>query len=84
MDLTKIYDKEDFNDAYAKAILLDVISLLEKRGYNSINQIVGYLMSGDLGYITSYEDARGKIASIERSKLLEILVKELKEKKWEF
>ncbi len=81
MDLTKIYDKEDFNDAYAKAILLDVISLLEKRGYNSINQIVGYLMSGDLGYITSYEDARGKIASIERSKLLEILVKELKEKK---
>lgn len=84
MDLTKIYDKEDFNDAYAKAILLDVIELLEKRGYNSINQIVGYLMSGDLGYITSYEDARGKIASIERSKLLEILVKELKEKKWEY
>jgi len=84
MDLTKIYDKEDFNDAYAKAILLDVIELLEKRGYNPINQIVGYLMSGDLGYITSYEDARGKIASIERSKLLEILVKELKEKKWEY
>lgn len=81
MDLTKIYDKEDFNDAYAKAILLEVIELLEKRGYNSINQIVGYLMSGDLGYITSYEDARSKIGSIERSKLLEILVKELKEKK---
>lgn len=76
MDLTKTYDQEELNDAYACAILKEVIDIL-KKGYNPINQIVGYLMSGDLGYITSYEDARGKISTIERSKILEILVKEL-------
>jgi len=82
MDETKIFEQSDLNDALALAILKDVIESLEKRGYNPINQIVGYLMSGDLGYITSFEDARGKIGSIDRSKLLEVLVKQAK--KWEY
>lgn len=77
MDETKVFDQNDLTDAYALAIVKEVITILENRGYNPINQIVGYLMSGDLGYITSYEDARGKISSIDRSKILEVLVKEL-------
>ena len=50
------------------------VSLLEERGYNPINQIVGYLISGDPGYISSYKDARNKIQKIDRSKIIEILL----------
>ena len=77
MDLTKVYSPDEFNDALALQIIKEVTETLEKRGYNPINQIVGYLMSGDPGFITSYEDARNKILSIERSKLIEVLVKEM-------
>ncbi len=76
MDMTKTYDSEEFNNAYTKEILREVSILLKERGYNPINQIVGYLMSGDPGYITNYKNARHKMTSIERSKFLEVLVKE--------
>lgn len=79
MDLTKIYGGEEFKEAYVRAIVKEVMLLLEERGYDPINQLVGYLMSGDPGYITNYKDARGKITSIERSRILEVLVKEMKE-----
>ena len=77
MNKTIIYDADEFKDAYALAILKEVKELLEERGYNPINQIVGYLMSGDPGYITSYKDARSKITSVAPSKILEVLVKEV-------
>ena len=77
VDYTKIYDSNELKDAYTKAILKEVFLILKERGYNPINQIVGYLMSGDLGYITSYKGAREKICSIDRSKILEILVNEV-------
>ncbi len=76
MDKTIVYDAEEFKDAVTLAILKEVADILEKRGYNPINQIVGYLMSGDPGYITSYMDARAKITSISPSKILEVIVKE--------
>lgn len=76
MDKTIIYDADEFKDLFALATLKEVKEILEERGYNSINQIVGYLMSGDPGYITSYRDARAKITSINISKLLEVIVKE--------
>lgn len=47
---------------------------LEAKGYNPINQIVGYIMSGDPTYITSYKDARKKIRQIERDEILEEIV----------
>ncbi len=78
MNQTKIYNFDEFKDDIAKELLREVIVILEERGYDAINQIVGYLMSGDPGYITSYKDARGKLTSVDRSKLLEILVKELR------
>ena len=77
MEETKIYDYVEFNDAIALETLRNVMEILRKRGYNPINQIVGYFMSGDPGYITSYEGARGMILQFDRSKLLEVLLKEV-------
>jgi len=76
MDKTIIYDVNDFKDAVAIATLKEVADILKERGYNPINQIVGYLMSGDPGYITSYKDARSKLTSISPAKILEVIVKE--------
>lgn len=59
----------------AKEILKDVYAALTEKGYNPINQIVGYILSGDPTYITSYNDARNKIRTIERDELLEKMVK---------
>lgn len=58
-----------------KMILTDVFKSLEEKGYNPINQIVGYLLSGDPAYITSHNNARGKIRKLERDDILEELVK---------
>ena len=75
MDETKIYDSEEFTEANIILTLKEVIEVLEERGYNPINQIVGYLMSGDPGYISSHKEARNKITKFDRNKILEVLVK---------
>ena len=80
MDETKIYSADEFQDALVVETLKEVIQVLEERGYNPINQIVGYLMSGDPGYISNYKGIRNKISKFERTKLLEILVKSFIEK----
>ena len=48
---------------------------MEEKGYNPINQLVGYLLSGDPAYVTSHKDARNKIRQLERDELLEELVR---------
>lgn len=75
MEETKIYNAEDFDDALIAQTLKDVVEILEERGYNPINQIVGYLMSGDPGYISSHKEARNKITKIDRAKLIEFILK---------
>ena len=75
MDETKIYDSSIFKEALIGDLLKEVIAVLSEKGYDPINQIVGYLMSGDPGYISSYKEARKKILSINRSDLLGFLVK---------
>lgn len=75
MEETKIYDREEFTDANIVLTLKEVVEVLEERGYNPINQIVGYLMSGDPGYISSHKEARNKITKFDRNKILEVLVK---------
>ena len=72
---TNIFDTRDFNDILVKETLNDADMALEERGYNSINQLVGYLISGDPGYISNYKSARKKIMTIERTKILEVLVR---------
>lgn len=65
--------KEDISDA--GYVLKRVSKALEEKGYNPVNQIVGYILSGDPAYITSYKDARTMIRSIERDEIIEELVK---------
>lgn len=60
----------------AKEVLRKVYEALVEKGYNPINQIVGYILSGDPTYITSHNDARNLIRKIERDELLEKMVKE--------
>lgn len=72
-------DNEEKNSA--AVIITTVYAALKEKGYNPINQIVGYLLSGDPTYITSHNNARGLIRKLERDELLEELVRAyLKEK----
>ena len=80
MENTKVYDSKEFQNEYVSETVKEVAAILEERGYNPINQIVGYLMSGDPGYISSYKDARNKIQEIDRAKIVEILLIEFHKK----
>ena len=64
------FDISEVNDEVVKSTLRDVLESLEERGYNPINQLVGYLVSGDPGYISSYKGARDKILQLDRTKIL--------------
>ena len=64
---------EELNQA--RDILLTVYAALKQKGYNPINQLVGYLLSGDPAYITSYNNARSLVRRLERDELLEELLK---------
>lgn len=65
-----------------KTILFTVHEALQEKGYNPINQIVGYLLSGDPAYIPRHKDARNLIRKVERDEVIEELVKfYLKEQK---
>ena len=64
----------------AESIIRRTCSSMEKKGYNPINQLVGYLLSGDPTYVTSFEDARKKIRSLERDEILEELIRSYLEK----
>lgn len=74
MDETKIYNTEEIQNALITDTIKEVSAILIEKGYNPINQIVGYLMSGDPGYISSYKDARKKISKLDRTRILNVLV----------
>ena len=74
-DGTTKFDVSLAQEEVIKDTLNSAIIALEEKGYNSINQLVGYIISGDLGYISSYKEARNKIAKIDRSVLAEELLK---------
>ena len=61
---------------YQEENIAEIYEALEERGYNPINQLVGYIMSGDPGYISSHKEARNKITKIERNKILEVILRE--------
>ena len=71
MGETKIYNVDEFQDAYTLAVLKEVLDILQEKGYNPVNQIVGYIMSGDPTYITSHNNARSLIMKVERDELIE-------------
>ena len=74
MDETRIYNGDEIKNALIGQTIKEVAEILEEKGYNAKNQIVGYLMSGDPGYISSHKEARSKITKFERTKILEVLV----------
>jgi len=74
-DKTMSFKVEKEKNMRAKEILKEVYSALQEKGYNPINQIVGYILSGDPTYITSHKEARNIIRMIERDELLENMVK---------
>lgn len=74
-DKTMSFKVERDQNLKVKEILKEVYDALVEKGYNPINQIVGYILSGDPTYITSHNDARNLIRLIERDELLEKLVK---------
>jgi uncharacterized protein (UPF0297 family) len=66
-----------------KEVLEVVYQALTEKGYNPVNQIVGYIMSGDPTYITSHRNARSLIMKVERDELVEEVLKEyIKTNKW--
>ena len=62
-------------DAEMKQILLTIYDALKEKGYNPINQIVGYLLSEDPTYITNHKNARGLLRKIDRDELMQEMVK---------
>lgn len=73
---TLSFKVEREENARTKEILKEVYDDLKEKGYNPINQIVGYILSGDPTYITSHKGARNLIRQVERDELLEKMVKE--------
>ena len=70
-------------EARVKMVLDVVYNAMAEKGYNPVNQIVGYIMSGDPTYITSHKGARSTIMKVERDELVEELLKEyIKNKSW--
>lgn len=75
MKNTMKFSVEDYlEQGEQKDILLYVYSALEEKGYNPVNQLVGYLITGDPTYITTHKDARTVIKKIERDEILEALL----------
>ena len=75
-DETLSFKVEREENARTKEIIKEVYDDLKEKGYNPINQIVGYILSGDPTYITSHKGARNLIRQVERDELLEKMVKE--------
>lgn len=71
-------------EVQVKEVLDVVYTAMEEKGYNPVNQIVGYIMSGDPTYITSYKGARSMIMKVERDELVEEVLKAyIKNNHWE-
>ena len=74
-DKTMKFSVEKDSSMETKDVMKKVYEALVEKGYNPINQIVGYILSGDPTYITSHNDARNLIRKVERDELLEKMVK---------
>ena len=74
-DETVSFNVEKEKNLKTKEILKEVYDALQEKGYNPINQLVGYILSGDPTYITNHNNARNLIRLIERDDLLEQMVR---------
>ena len=82
-DSTKFFSVHQDNEIEVQDVIRIVYEAMEEKGYNPVNQIVGYIMSGDPTYITNYKTARSMIIKVERDELVEELLKKyIAEKSW--
>ena len=80
---TQFFQVENGPQIQAKDLLEIVYQALREKGYNPVNQIVGYIMSGDPTYITSHMNARNLIMKVERDELVEeLLVEYIRKNRW--
>ncbi len=75
LDKTMTFSVNEDKDQQMKQVLLNVYSALQEKGYNPINQIVGYILSEDPTYITTHNNARSLIRKIDRDELLRVMVR---------
>lgn len=75
LDFTRKFDLAAERNEEIRGILRTVYDSLREKGYNPINQIVGYILSEDPTYITNYNNARALIRKLDRDELLQVLVK---------
>ena len=75
MDKTTLFEIDEITNALIETTLDEIYDALKEKGYNPISQIVGYLVSGDPGYITNYKNARDKMLGLDRNKVLELMVR---------
>ena len=84
MNETQFFKVPQDNESDVEKVLEAVCHAMMEKGYNPQSQIVGYIMSGDPTYITSYKGARSMIMKVERDELVEELLKEyIKNRAWE-
>ena len=74
-EYTVSFKRERDDEDQVRTILKDVYEALEEKGYNPINQLVGYMISGDPAYITSHRQARNLICKVDRDEIMEVLIK---------
>ncbi len=80
---TQFFNVETEPETGVEVVLATVYEALTEKGYNPVNQIVGYIMSGDPTYITSHKSARSLIMKVERDELVEeLLTKYIASKHW--
>lgn len=75
LDRTMLFKATEGEKPDIRQVLEQVHKALEEKGYNPLDQLVGYLMSGDPAYITNHHDARSLIKRVERDELLEALLR---------
>ena len=81
---TQYFKVNSETEISVKEILDTVYNAMTEKGYNPVNQIVGYIMSGDPTYITNHKNARSMIMKVERDELVEELLKEyIKNRAWQ-
>ena len=73
---TRAFSIRDEKEYQIRQVLTEVYEALNEKGYNPVNQIVGYIMSGDPTYITSHRGARSLIMKVERDEIIEELLKD--------
>ncbi len=83
IESTQFFSVETEPETGVEVVLTTVYEALTEKGYNPVNQIVGYIMSGDPTYITSHKSARSLIMKVERDELVEeLLTKYIASKHW--